>query len=111
MAQSRTSAAVFGTGEENTDAVTLGAAINFFIPRAVLRSSAPAWPPDVFAVCAYLLHETGSYCHVLTNWTPPQYRDSLGHWAASSGKVGQEWRESWVLSGKAPQIVNELWKK
>jgi hypothetical protein len=85
---------------------TIGDFLQFAFPQGY--AVAPDWPPDVFAVAAALLHRSGAYSHLLSNWTH-QY---LGeNWAAFASRTGQEWRQN--IAGNvsvAPPAVTNWWK-
>jgi hypothetical protein len=71
------------------------------------------WPPDVFAVCAYLLKLTGTYIEVLREW-PPKHglEDGSGDvpWNDWIRKVGRAWRDVATDPTKAlPTEVVGLW--
>ncbi|MBL8297794.1 MAG: hypothetical protein JNN30_05530 [Rhodanobacteraceae bacterium] len=50
------------------------------------------WPPDLFAVCAWLLEVSGGYVRVLEDW-PPNSRP-LEKWVARIEKIANEIRRS-----------------
>lgn len=48
------------------------------------------WPPDIFAVCAYILESSGAYVRVVDHWPPGR---SLIEWIEGIRKTAAEWRE------------------
>ncbi|MDX2093701.1 MAG: hypothetical protein SFX73_38035 [Kofleriaceae bacterium] len=69
-----------------------------------------AWPPDVFAVCAYVLKVSGAYTEVLREWPPKDTRLAGGDtWAKCARKVGTAWRDASAQQAPAPQDVFDLW--
>jgi hypothetical protein len=80
-------------------------------PDTVLSQSlpAPAWPPDLFGICAYLLQESGHYQAL----TPV---DPSGPGAEAGLVIDAVDRESWTAAGRQwaktgrmPSLVEELW--
>lgn len=71
------------------------------------------WPPDVFAISAYLLKLTGSYVEVLREWPPKQGLHPVGvSWTDWVQQEGQAWRVAATDRKKAlPKSVVELWRK
>lgn len=62
------------------------------------------WPPDAFAVAAYLLKITGLHSTVLSGPWPPAGQPVV-EWAAKVRQVGDRWR----ADTKCPEEVVELW--
>src|SRR5438270_14080369 len=77
--------------------ITIGEQIAYLMPRLKRNKSAPAWPPDMFAICVSLLHKSGSYCTVLEKWPP------YSSWTTEIAKLGQIWRKAWK-SGPPDEI-------
>jgi len=87
--------------------LTLGEYLRFLLPRDL--DNPPAWPPDMFAICASLLLKSGSYCSVLTDWPPAKYKETES-WADEARSLGLKWREDWVASKSVPEDIVALWK-
>lgn len=65
-----------------------------------------AWPPDVFAIAAGLLHRSGAYTRVVMgNWPP----GSGSAWARNMRKLGREWRKTFVDEKPPPARIKEWW--
>lgn len=96
--------------------------------RASLASRVPQflrWPPDAFAVAAYLLEETGAYISILSNWPPrlaALHRGPLGgkvdemtgrRWVAFATDSGKEWRSRATpdVPKSAPPLIGALWQE
>jgi hypothetical protein len=83
----------------------------------VRRWSAPlGWPPDVFAVAATLLEESGAYRLILSpppgrRWPPPKAGGSS--WVGSVIRDGDRWhqRTDPVGRAKAPRLARECWSR
>jgi len=95
--------------------LTVGQYLTFLLPRLRGRNHhIPAWPPDVFGLCASLLIKSGAYSRVLSHWPPAKYSPkeaSPKSWAKTADRVAKSWRKSWVKSGTAPVRVQMLWNK
>lgn len=70
------------------------------------------WPPDVFAVAAAILYQSGAYVHVVKKWPPEKngVRDSA-QWIARIREIADEWRKA-ASSGATcdpPAAVSEWW--
>ncbi len=52
------------------------------------------WPPDAFALCAYLLQKSGSYVNVVSQWPPPGPAKTQSEWVERIRKIGQQWKNS-----------------
>lgn len=61
------------------------------------RPACPLWPPDVFACCASILHETGAFERAVAlegeALLPPK-------WAREAREVGERWREGVAESAR-----------
>ncbi len=59
----------------------------------------PRWPPDVFACCASILHETGAFERAVAlegeAVLPPD-------WARQAKSVGESWREAFATTNRSP---------
>lgn len=64
------------------------------------------WPPDAFALCAFVLQKSGSYLNVVSHWPPPGTAPMPEGWELFIRKVGAEWREK----VKAPAVVKKWWQ-
>src|SRR6266404_6704280 len=73
-------------------------------------SSAPVWPPDAFALCAHVLHKSGAYTTVVSNW-PPIGPVAPSEWAEWIHELGLKWRESSVKSGTVPPEIANWWRE
>lgn len=73
-------------------------------------SDYPFWPPDIFAVCAFLLQQTDSYTYLQDHRA-----GSLGSIISDADTkegliaIGKSWSNLPYLSGEAEPIVAKLW--
>jgi hypothetical protein len=66
------------------------------------------WPPDAFALVAFLLEKTGAYTAVADNW-PPLDVDGHASWSEYIAAIAQPWRSTASNSQQAPAKAQELW--
>lgn len=92
-------------------APTLGQFLSYLLPRLGTKRQRqmPVWPPDVFALCAAVMVQTGAYTNVLTEWPP----ESVGgkDWQQYSEELGRKWRGSWSSPQSIPKEIRELWNQ
>ncbi len=81
--------------------LTVAEQIDCVIPKLSSKRNAPLWPPDMFAVCASILHASGAYCVASCNWPP------RSNWVSEVSKIGEEWRRTFKT--KVPKRVQKLW--
>jgi hypothetical protein len=93
---------------------TLREYLAFLSPAIAGRKTPPAWPPDVFAVAAGLLHESGAYLALFDGW-PPQGPTSQGclpcapaQWVETMHRLGLAWRRGY--QGAPPREVAAWWR-
>ena len=85
---------------EPADVRTVGETLEGLLPGALKRDSMPSWPPDVFAIAAYLLRESAAYLRVIEEWppttdSPPEGSgDDKEAWVKKMQKLGRQWHES-----------------
>lgn len=70
---------------------TLQARLEQLFGSPVTCESCPRWPPDLFACCATLLHESGAYSRVVALAEP---RAISASWAAEARALGENWHQS-----------------
>ena len=85
---------------------TVGQYMAGILPRLASRQQVPTWPPDVFALCASVLSESGAYCQVLDHWPPA---DLKGRWFRTAERIAKEWRECWLDGRNLPHEVRLWW--
>jgi len=69
------------------------------------------WPPDLFALVAYVLQESGAYLQVVETWPPGTGRfKNHTSWVAYIRRVGKKWRNSCVRN-KLPTEVAKWWRQ
>lgn len=80
------------------------------IPRGILN-----WPPEIFAVSAYLLEFSGTYCSAIgaaaafTTRKPDQaYRASRG---TRLSLIGARWRKGVATRNRIPKHVRHCWER
>ncbi len=92
----------------------LGAVLEHLVPGSTQGAAHLRWPPDVFAICAYLLKNTGSYVDVLREWPPTGTRalhpeaQAWSEWAREQGKA---WRAIATTKNPLPPSVTALWDR
>jgi hypothetical protein len=79
--------------------------LDILLPSRPRQSSAPLWPPDLFAIVSSLLVLSGGYCEASCDW-PPKIGGKT--WAKSTEDVGLEWRRTFTT--KVPKRVQSLWR-
>lgn len=95
-----------------SDTGTVGEMLRFLLPGCDVFSP-PSWPPDVFAVAAILLLQSGAYTRVVQDWPPkkmpghPTYKRK--DWVAMIRGVAASWRRQ-SLKDKTPKLVQEWWR-
>ncbi len=91
---------------------SLGVVLEYLVPGSTSELDLLRWPPDAFAVCAYVLKLTGAYVEVLREW-PPQGNRRIhprnAVWAAWIREQGIEWRKAATTTVNLPQGVVDLW--
>ena len=86
-------------------AATIGEFLQHALPNSF--HAIPAWPPDVFAVAAALLHKSGAYNYVVEGWPPGG--QSLQDWLKEVYRLSQEWRKAYVAGEPLPVEVIVWW--
>lgn len=72
------------------------------------------WPPDSFALSAYVLQVSGGYLSVLSHWPPRCAPCPKGtfNWHEWITNLGMKWRKAATTSkGTPPQEIVKLWKR
>ena len=80
-------------------------------PRAVTGNTHLKWPPDTFAICAYLLHQSGAYKDVLVEWPPVcgMFGKIKQPWSKWIARVGKAWRQTGAALSNPPKEVQAAW--
>jgi len=92
----------------------LGGVLEHLVPGSTQGTTHLRWPPDVFAVSAYLLKSTGAYVDVLREWPPTGARAlhppevPWTDWAREQGKA---WRAVATARTALPTSVTALWER
>lgn len=95
---------------EKAAGTTIGEHLTFLLPRLSSDPKIPRWPPDVFALCASLLLESGAYCQALSDWPPARpLHKSPSRWVPAVEKLGGQWRSAWAQNAKIPEPVSHCW--
>jgi hypothetical protein len=69
----------------------------------------PRWPPDVFALVAYLLEESGAYARVVKQW-PPGIQLRTADWTKDILGIGGDWRNCFARATELPPEVGQWWE-
>lgn len=85
--------------------MTIEACLEYLLPGA--WQTPPVWPPDAFAVCAYILQKSGAYTTVATSWPPPSPAGSK--WTKWMRETGVKWRDQCVATNSVPPEVQAWW--
>lgn len=91
---------------------TINRYLDFMRPGLSRRKTPLAWPPDMFAVAAFLLLRSGGYLYPARRWPPASARNSgngrsLREWVARIEETGREWRRLWPHD--VPDDVQHWW--
>jgi len=81
--------------------ITINEVLNFLAPELAASAQPPSWPPDAFAVAAFILLKSGSYlkCKIAC---APDRQDVFS-------KIGATWRMNSLKEQTTPE-VDGLWK-
>jgi hypothetical protein len=66
------------------------------------------WPPDAFAVVAFLLQKSGSYIEVVRAWPPG---DNLNKWSKEMRRIGMDWRTTCEQEESPPPEIRIWWSE
>lgn len=66
----------------------------------------PGWPPDAFAVAAFILQRSGSYTEIVRDWPPGAFPQ---RWAAEMRRTGSSWRSAYIKGDPVPTVVRQWW--
>ena len=98
------------------NAARIGELIDYLAPKFKNSRVAPSWPPDAFAIAAYLLQRSGAYICVVEEWprvsgrSEPARQSKADRWCDEIKKIGDSWRLSSNLGQKAPPEVQNWWQ-
>lgn len=93
----------------------IGEVIDYLAPTLKKSRKAPQWPPDAFAIAAYLLQHSGAYIRVVETWPPTSGRGQQNRkllaqkWNREITDLGESWRKSVTRNHAAPKAVQEWW--
>ena len=90
-------------------AETVETKIDYLLPGAAKRNRVPAWPPDVFCLCAAILQNSGAYSRVLDDRRGLDAAESSKKRALRLRRVGKSWTasfESGETSKRSPGLVD-----
>ena len=96
--------------------VTVGDLMCWLLPRMANsgKQQLPLWPPDVFALCLYVLQKSGAYCQVLSDWPPDRKlrnKESLQAWAKDVTKEGLNWRLGYTKRKPFSKLIQLRWQQ
>lgn len=92
----------------------LGTLLEQLLPFSSIDSAALRWPPDAFALCAYLLKLSGCYVEVVSEWPPLgalRKHPTTEKWAVWAHRIGSNWRSVATTKGPLPIEVTDLWQE
>jgi len=92
---------------------TFAALLSAVDPTAAKGAAHLKWPPDTFAICAYLLHQSGAYKDVLAQWPPVcgMFCKVKQPWPNWVERVGKAWRKAGTTLSVPPKEVKDAWKQ
>ena len=95
-----------------TSSGTIREFIGYIAPHfPLLRDKPSSWPPDLFAIAASILNQTGGYGCVAKKWPPKNA--TIEEWNAKIKGLGRKWRKATVanLRKQPPLEIIEWWNK
>ena len=101
--------------KEIVDSASLASVLEQLVSGSTTSDFHLQWPPNVFAICAYLLKLTGSYVDVLQKWPPDnpwKTHNPSNSWEEWIRTEGIAWRSVAINSNaKPPMSVVQLWNQ
>ena len=94
-------------GPQSNAALSIADVLQFIAPGV----QTPDWPPDVFAVAAFLLQKGNAYAEAVHAWAPSTGPGPHGPhaWTGMITRIGGEWRVRAVAGQGAPAEVQAWW--
>src|ERR1035437_6826550 len=89
---------------------TLEEKLNYILPGVTETGQVPPWPPDIFCLCAVILHYSGAYTAVVDDRQAYLAGATSSERALFLNKVGDEWRKSLQLPRKLPKEIQQWWQ-
>src|SRR5438128_1865800 len=86
---------------------TIGSSLDYLLPGINLKD-VPLWPPDVFAVAAWLLQKARAYPQVVIDWPPIDC--SQADWSKSIRKLAWRWRKAVAADQQPPDEIAVWWE-
>jgi hypothetical protein len=83
--------------------------LNYLLPGVTASGQIPAWPPDVFCLCAAVLQCSGAYSSLVEDRQTYLGGSSSAERAAKLDTLGSLWRRSAIGDGKIPAEVRRWW--
>ncbi len=96
--------------ERVSRAETVGERLTYFLPNVFSEEKIPRWPPDVFCVCAAILHASGAYSQVVEDKPPHLRKTTSVARAAMLKELGEEWRALSLRKTRLPEALSTWWK-
>lgn len=79
------------------------------MPQALIAVK-PAWPPDLFALCAAILKQSGAYTEIVNRWPPGGVNVRV--WAERVKAIADDWRKRYEsVDNDWPPEVDAWWSK
>ena len=88
----------------------IGERLEYLYPDVLSSGKIPRWPPDVFCLCAAILHRSGAYSVVADKKPPHLRRRTSAKRAKMINEVGERWRASSVTVSGLPAEIQEWWE-
>jgi predicted amidohydrolase len=86
--------------------VRIGDVVTEIVAGKKFPTQIPRWPPDAFAIAAYLLQKSGAYVRVVEDWPPNK---SGPAWNLRMERVGKAWRRT-STTKTLPREVEKWWE-
>lgn len=87
---------------------TIDTYLEYVAPAISKRKQMPVWPPDVFAIAAALLSESGAYTCVTSDWPPRRVghiqTKTLSDWIIAIQAIAKQWRNAATRVAIPPEV-------
>jgi hypothetical protein len=80
--------------------------LDYVAPGTWKSPEMPRWPPDVFALGAALLQQSGAYTRLVGEWQRRRGRT----WCKHIAKIGKTWRNNSIARTPLPKDVTKAWE-
>ncbi len=88
---------------------TLEEKIDYLLPLSKRKKLVPAWPPDVFCVCAAILQCSGAFAAVVEDRQTFLAGRTSAERSKDIGDLAEKWRDSYLRRVNAPHEIQSWW--